>query len=164
MTRSVCCVSLFLKYTTLKTTLYIPHGLAKWENKTSFPWCLWVIHLPMYLSHPFPYHAVYCHQEIRLWPPCQQLNLCITITSKGRDSVVKPTGYFLYFFTCHHCLNILINTFKCPGKSSSICMTAREDNDEGLSSITIRVTFEKVSKRMSLYEYVYVGAVHKSVQ
>ena len=37
-------------------------------------------------------------------------------------------------------------------------------NDEGLSSITIRSTFDKVSKRMSWYEYVYVGAVHKSFQ
>ena len=45
---------------------------------------------------------------------------------------------------------------------SSICMTARDDNDEGLSSITISATFDKVSKRMPLYEYVYVGAVHKS--
>ena len=61
-------------------------------------------------------------------------------------------------------LNILIYTFKCTGKSSSICMTARDDNDEGLSSITIRSTFDKVSKCMSLYEYVYVGAVHKSFQ
>ena len=43
-------------------------------------------------------------------------------------------------------------------------MTARDDNDEGLSSTTIRSTFDKVSKRMSLYEYVYVGAVHKSFQ
>ena len=48
------------------------------------------------------------------------------------------------------------------GKSSCICMTARDDNDEGLSSIIICSTFDKVSKRMSLYEYVYVGAVHKS--
>ena len=24
---------------------------------------------PSNLSHPFPYHAVYCHQEIRLWSP-----------------------------------------------------------------------------------------------
>ena len=46
------------------------------------------------------------------------------------------------------------------GKSSSICMTARDDNDEVLSSITIRSTFDRVSKCMSLYEYVYVGAVH----
>ena len=43
-------------------------------------------------------------------------------------------------------------------------MTARDDNDEGLSSITIRSTFVKLSKRMSLYESVYVGAVHKSFQ
>ena len=92
------------------------------------------------------------------------MNLCITITSKGRDSVVKPTGYILYFFTCHHCLNILIYTFKCTDKSSSICITAGDDNDEGFSSTTIRSTFDKVSKRMSLYEYVYVGAVHKSFQ
>ena len=56
-------------------------------------------------------------------------SLCITNTFKGRDSVVKPIGYFLYFFTCHHCLNILIYTFKmygyvivhlhdCPGRQS----------------------------------------------
>ena len=80
--------------------------------------------------------------------------------------MVKPTGYFLYLFTCHHCLNILIYTFKCTGKSSSTCMTARDDNDEGLSSKAIHSTFDKVSKRMSLneYMYVYVGAVHKSFQ
>ena len=70
----------------------------------------------------------------------------------------------MYFFKCHHCLNILIYTFKCTGKSWSICMTVRDDNDERLLSITIRSTFEKVSKRMPLYEYVYVGAVHKSFQ
>ena len=29
---------------------------------------------------------------------------------------------------------------------------------------TIRSTFDKASKRMYLYEYVYVGAVHKSFQ
>ena len=83
---------------------------------------------------------------------------------KGMDSVVKPTGYLLYFFTCHHCLNILIYIFECMGKSLSICMTDRDENDEVLSSITIRSTFDKVSKRMSLYKYVYVGAVHKSFQ
>ena len=43
-------------------------------------------------------------------------------------------------------------------------MTARDDNDEGPSSITIRSTVDKISKRMTLYEYVYVGAVHKSFQ
>ena len=45
-------------------------------------------------------------------------------------------------------------------------MTARDDNDEGLSSKAIHSTFDKVSKRMSLneYMYVYVGAVHKSFQ
>ena len=58
----------------------------------------------------------------------------------------------------------LLYTFKCTGRSSSICMTARDDNDEGLSSITIRSTFDNVSKRMSLYEYVYVGAVQKTFQ
>ena len=42
-------------------------------------------------------------------------------------------------------------------------MTARDDNDEGLSSITIRSTFDKVSKCMSLYEYIF-GAVLKSFQ
>ena len=83
---------------------------------------------------------------------------------KGMDSVVKPTGYFLYFFTCHLCLNILIYIFECMGKSLSICMTDRGENNEVLSSITMRSTFDKVSKRMSLYKYVYVGAVHKSFQ
>ena len=41
-------------------------------------------------------------------------------------------------------------------------MTARDDNDERLAKITIHSTFDKVSKRMSLYECVYVGAVHNS--
>ena len=49
------------------------------------------------------------------------------------------------------------------GKSSSICMTARDDNGEG-AFVKLRSTLDKVSKRMSLYEYVYVGAVHKSFQ
>ena len=54
-------------------------------------------------------------------------------------------------------------TFKCTGKSSSLCMTARDDNDELEGAfVKQRSTFDKVSKRMSLYEYVYVGAVHKS--
>ena len=97
---------------------------------------------------PFTYHMVYQNEKIR--PPF----MLLTITSKGRDSVVKPSGYVLYFFTCHHCLNILIYTFKCTGKSSSICMTARDYNDEGFSSITIPATFDKLSKRMSLYGYV----------
>ena len=43
-------------------------------------------------------------------------------------------------------------------------MTARDDNNEELSSKAIHSTFDKVSKRMSLNEYVYVGAVHKSFQ
>ena len=34
----------------------------------------------------------------------------------------------------------------------------------GFRQLTIRSTFDKVSKRMSLYEYVNVGAVHKSFQ
>ena len=58
-------------------------------------------------------------------------------------------------------------TFKYTGKSSSIFMTARDDNDElegGFRQTTIRSTFDKVSKRMSLYEYVFMGAVHKSFQ
>ena len=87
------------------------------------------------------------------------MNLCTTITSKERTIRI-----FLYFFTCHHCLNIhvLINTFKCTGQSSSICMTAMDDTDELEGAFVI--TFDKVSKRMSLYEYVYVGTVHKSFQ
>ena len=40
--------------------------------------------------------------------------------------------------------------------SSSICMTAGDDNDE--LEETICFPF----KRMSSYDYVYVGAVHKS--
>ena len=57
-------------------------------------------------------------------------------------------------------------TFKCTGKSSSICMTARDDNDE-LEGAFVKqpyVLHSIVSKRMSLYEYVYVGAFHKSFQ
>ena len=43
-------------------------------------------------------------------------------------------------------------------KSSSICMTPREDNDEqAFGQIIVRFTFDKFSKRLSLYEYVYVG-------
>ena len=39
---------------------------------------------PRNLTHPFPYHAVYCYQEIRLWQPsvAESMN---NITSKGRD-------------------------------------------------------------------------------
>ena len=70
----------------------------------------------------------------------------------------------MFIVTEYAALNILIYTFKYTGMPSSISMTARGDNDEGLSSITIRSTFDKLSKRMSLYEYVYVGAVHKSFQ
>ena len=81
----------------------------------------------------------------------------------GKGFCSKTNRMFLYFFKCHHCLN-MIYTFKCTDKSSFICMTARDDNDEGLSSTTIRSTFDKVSKRMSLYVYVYVRAVHKSFQ
>ena len=33
---------------------------------------------------------------------------------------------FLYFFTCYHCLNILMYTIKC----TDICMTDRDNNDE----------------------------------
>ena len=46
-------------------------------------------------------------------------------------------------------------------------MTATDDNDEGgggFRQTTILSTFDISSKRMSLYEYVYVGAVHKSYQ
>ena len=53
-------------------------------------------------------------------------------------------------------------TFKCTGKSSSICMTARDDNDE-LEGAFVKQPY-KVSKHMSLYENVYAGAVHKSFQ
>ena len=48
----------------------------------------------------------------------------------GKRFCSKTNRIFLYFFTCPHCLNILICTFKCTGKSSSICMTAGDDNDE----------------------------------
>ena len=62
----------------------------------------------------------------------------------------------------NHCLNILIYTLKCTGKPLLICMTAWDDNNERLVKINIHSTFDKVSKRMSLCECVYVGAVHKS--
>ena len=54
---------------------------------------------PCKLSHPFPYHAVYCHQEIRLWPPCRQwLNLFITITSKEKGFCSKTNRIFFVLF------------------------------------------------------------------
>ena len=71
-----------------------------------------------------------------------------------------------YFFTCHHCLNILKCTFKCKGKSSSICMTARDDNDEGAlvkqPYVLTLIKFQNVCLCTSMY--MYVGAVHKSFQ
>ena len=33
----------YLESTIIKTTLYTLYGLPKCENKTPFPWCLWVI-------------------------------------------------------------------------------------------------------------------------
>ena len=63
---------------------------------------------------------------------------------------------FLYFFTCHNCLNILMYTFKCTGKSSSICMTVRDDSDE-LEGAFVKQSYVlhsiKFQKCMSLYEY-----------
>ena len=50
------------------------------------------------------------------------------------------------------------------GKSLSICMTARDNNDEGAfvkqPSVLNSIKFQNVY----LYEYVHVGAVHKSFQ
>ena len=61
----------------------------------------------------------------------------------------------MYFFTCHHCLNILIYTFKCTGKSSSICMTAGDDNDEGAfvkqPYVLHSIKFQNVCLCMSMY-------------
>ena len=48
----------------------------------------------------------------------------------GKRFCSKTNRIFLYFFTCHHCLNILICSFKCTGKSYSICMTVEDDYDE----------------------------------
>ena len=60
-----------------------------------------------------------------------------------------------------------MNTFKCTGKASSICMTARDDTDE-LGGAFVKqpcvLHSIKFQNAMSLYEYVYVGAVHKSFQ
>ena len=63
-------------------------------------------------------------------------------------------------------LKILIYTLNCAGKSSSICITARDDNDErAFRQTTIYFLHSiKFQKRLSLYEYVYVGAVFKSFQ
>ena len=66
----------------------------------------------------------------------------------------KTNRIFLYFFTCHHCLNILIYTFKGTGKSSSICMTAGDDNDEGAffkPYILHSIRFQSVCLCMSMY-------------
>ena len=66
----------------------------------------------------------------------------------------------LYFFTSYHCLNILMSTIKCTYKSSSICMTARDDTDE-LKGDFVKQPYVLHSikfKCMSLYEYVYVRA------
>ena len=62
----------------------------------------------------------------------------------------------MYFFTCHNCcLNILIYTFKCTGKSSSICMTAGDDNDEGVfvkqPYVLHSIKFQNVCLCMSMY-------------
>ena len=107
---------------------------------------------PSNLSTPFPFHAVYCHQEIRIWPPSVANFLCTTITSKEMTIRI-----FLYFFTCHRCLNILLNTFKCTGKSSSICMIARDDNDELEGAFVTQpyvlhsIKFQNVCLCMSMY-------------
>ena len=66
---------------------------------------------------------------------------------------------FLYFFTCHHCLNTLIHIFNCTGKSSSICMTTRDDNDEG-AFVKQPYVLHSIKFQNALYEFVYVGAVH----
>ena len=58
-----------------------------------------------------------------------------------------------------------MNTFKCTGKASSICMTARDDTDE-LDGAFVKqpyvlhsIMFQNVCLCMSMY---IVGAVHKS--
>ena len=57
-------------------------------------------------------------------------------------------------------LEILIYTFKCAGKASSICITARDDNNEGVfRQTTLRSTFDKVSKTyvsQELSEELYI--------
>ena len=78
---------------------------------------------------------------------------------------------FLYFYTCHHWLNILMYTFKCTGQSSSICMTARDDNDE-LEGAFVKqpyvlhsIKFQNVCLCMSMYMWelftrVFIRTLH----
>ena len=90
--------------------------------------------------------AVYCHQEIRLLPPSE---------AEFMYNCHVLREVFLYFYTCHHCLNILTYKFKCTDKSSSICMTARDDNDDGAfvkqPCVLHSIKFQNVFLCMSMY-------------
>ena len=109
---------------------------------------------PNNLSHPFPYHAVYCHQEIRLWPP--------SVTEFMHNHHVYGTGPTGYFCTFSH----VTYTFKCTGKPLS-----RYDNDE-LEGAFVKqpyvlhsIKFQNVCLCMSMYMWelftrVYSRTLH----
>ena len=85
----------------------------------------------------------------------------------GRDSVVNQQD-ILYFFTCHHCFNILVNAFKCTGKSTSICMTAGDDTDEGVvvkqPYVLHSIKFQNVFLCMSMYMWELFTRAFSSTQ
>ena len=113
------------------------------------------------ISHPFPYHAVYYHQEIRLWPP-SVLILCITITSKGTDQQD--------IFELFHMSPLIKHTNVHIQMSSSICMTARDDNDE-LEGAFVKqpyvlhsIKFQNVCLCMIMYMWELFARVEFSVE
>ena len=55
-------------------------------------------YLFVHVTSPTPSPTTLCTVTKRFaYEHRQKLNLCITITTKGRDSVVKPTGYVCTF-------------------------------------------------------------------
>ena len=64
--------------------------------------------------------------------------------------MVKPTGYFCTFSHV-----TIAKTFKCTGKSSSICMTGGDDNDEGAfvkePYVLHSIKFQNACLCMSMY-------------
>ena len=93
--------------------------------------------------------------EIRLWPP-SIADFMPNHHVLGKGFCSKTNRIFLYFFTCHHCLSYyVIYTFKCTGKSSSICMAPRGDNDEGAfvkqPYVLHSIKFQNVCLCISMY-------------
>ena len=106
---------------------------------------------PFFGAYPFSYHTKRFAYGLH-----QKLILCLTITSKGRDCVVKPTGYLCTFshVTIAYTYYV-IYTFKCTGKPSSICMAPRGDNNEGAffkqPYVLHSIQFQNVCLCMSMY-------------